>query len=711
MITLFKFTFVFFTLFCLAQTAVAATYTVTKTADTNDGACDADCSLREAIAAANASAENDMISFSINVFSTPQTIVLTGNDLIITNNGSLTIIGRGANFLTISGNNASRVFTNNTGATTAISFLRVTGGNGVSNVQSGEGGGIHNEGGNLTLTGLVIAGNSAGRNGGGVGNKGTLTLRETTISDNTAVGSGDVATGNGGGMANLSGGTVNIINSTFSRNITGSSAFNDGGGLYNSGIANIANSTFSDNNAKRGAGIFNSFNIGASLTLNNVTIVNNFSRLTGGGIFSNNNIPINFRNSIIANNIGDLRFPDVVAGNSLGNNLIGTVHSSYSYIYLDSDLLNKNPLLAPLANNGGQTQTHALLPNSTAINAGNNCVVNGSCAGGSPFQPLTTDQRGSGFPRQFGANVDIGAFEVNALCACANRTPLDFDGDGRTDYALIRISEQTTWYLQRSSAGFFGIDYGRSISDTLVPADYDGDGKTDIAVWRRSESDGAPSYFYILNSSDNTFRAEQFGSLGDDPRVVGDWDGDGKADLAVYRNAIGLPENPAPTHFFYRPSGTPGVAVRAIQWGNIFDRAVRGDFDGDGKQDAAVFRPSTRTWYILQSSNNQPLYQPWGLPEDKLVPADYDGDGRTDIAIFRNGLWAILQSSNNQPLYQNWGLPTDLPVPGDYDGDARADFAVWRNGTYFVLHSGNNQFTAFQFGSSSDVPIASAFVP
>ncbi|HYP50943.1 MAG TPA: choice-of-anchor Q domain-containing protein, partial [Pyrinomonadaceae bacterium] len=575
MITLFKFTFVFFTLFCLAQTAAAATYTVTKIADTNDGACDADCSLREAIAAANASAENDMISFSINVFSTPQTIVLTGGDLIITNNGSLTIVGRGANFLTISGNNSSRVFTNNTGATTAISFLRVTGGNGSgSSVWSGTGGGIHNEGGNLTLTGLVITGNDAG-NGGGLGNSsnGTLTLRETTVSDNTAV-------GNGAGMINISGSTVNIINSTFSRNIAGSHGRNGGGGLRTDGAANIANSTFSGNIAQsgRGGAIFYD---GTSLTLNNVTIVGNIAGLAGGGIYNRTVMnSFDLRNSIIANNTGG----DVVGTvTTFGNNLIGA--ASIGSGFIDSDLLNQNPLLAPLANNGGQTQTHALLPNSPAVNAGNNCVVNGSCVGGSPFQPLTTDQRGSGFPRQFGANVDIGAFEVNAVCACANRTPLDFDGDGKTDYAVFRPMNNF-WYLQRSTNGFSAVQFGNS-TDKPVPADYDGDGKTDIAVWR--EGVNSPSYFYILNSLDNTMRAEQFGSPGDDPRVVGDWDGDGKADLAVYRNGIGIPENPAPTHFFYRPSGTPGVAFRAIQWGNIFDRAVRGDFDGDGKQDAADF--------------------------------------------------------------------------------------------------------------------------
>ncbi|MGI8882958.1 MAG: FG-GAP repeat domain-containing protein [Pyrinomonadaceae bacterium] len=102
---------------------------------------------------------------------------------------------------------------------------------------------------------------------------------------------------------------------------------------------------------------------------------------------------------------------------------------------------------------------------------------------------------------------------------------------------------------------------------------------------------------------------------------------------------------------------------------------MRGDFDGDGRADAAVFRPSNSIWYIRQSSNNQPLYQNWGLSTDRRVPADYDGDGKTDFAVFRStdNVWYILNSATGTPTYGQWGLSGDTPVPADYNGDGKAE--------------------------------------
>ena len=308
------------------------------------------------------------------------------------------------------------------------------------------------------------------------------------------------------------------------------------------------------------------------------------------------------------------------------------------------------------------------------------------------------------------ANVDF----IAATLASAQQTANDFDGDNQSDIAVYRPSNGT-WYISPSSEedsanlaapeDFRGVQWGLP-TDRQTPADFDGDGKTDVAVWRAADGNNPnKSFFYILNSSNNTVRAEQFGAPNDLPFLVGDWDGDGKADPAVYR--AGTTANPQ-SFFFYRPSASPGVDFRTVRWGTTVDKPMRGDFDGDGKLDAAVFRPSEAVWYILQSSNNQPRYAHWGLATDKFVPEDYDGDGKTDLAVYRGGVWYIRQSSNNQARYVRWGLGTDAPVPADYDGDGAADVAVNRGGVWYLRESASGQMRAAQFGLPSDAPVQAA---
>lgn len=92
---------------------------------------------------------------------------------------------------------------------------------------------------------------------------------------------------------------------------------------------------------------------------------------------------------------------------------------------------------------------------------------------------------------------------------------------------------------------------------------------------------------------------------------------------------------------------------------------MRGDFDGDGKFDAAVFRASDQIWYIKQSSNNQPRYGSWGSASDKRVSGDFDGDGKTGIAVFRDGIWYMLRSQQGFGAVQ-FGATNDRPIPAAF---------------------------------------------
>lgn len=276
--------------------------------------------------------------------------------------------------------------------------------------------------------------------------------------------------------------------------------------------------------------------------------------------------------------------------------------------------------------------------------------------------------------------------------------PFDFDGDGRSDVSVFRPSNGN-WYQLRSTAGFSAVQWGFS-TDLLVPADYDGDLKTDVAVWRPAPGD--ESRFYILNSSSNTVRTELFALAGDIP-LAGDWDGDGRADLTVYRNGA----SGGQSYFFYRPSSQPGTNFITVPWGTTGDKPVAGDYDDDGRTDAAVFRNGN--WYIRQNSNGQTSAVNFGLADDKLVPADYDGDGKTDVAVYRGGNWYLLRSAQGFTAIQ-FGISNDIPAPADYDGDGRTDTAVFRNGTWWILKSQSSTVEGVSFGSGGDAPVPSAFV-
>ena len=285
----------------------------------------------------------------------------------------------------------------------------------------------------------------------------------------------------------------------------------------------------------------------------------------------------------------------------------------------------------------------------------------------------------------------------------------DFDGDGKADISVFRPSNGF-WYIKKSSGGYSSVQFGTA-TDNLVPGDYTGDGKTDIAVHRKLLPFPETGTWYILKSEDFNYFGKRWASnnIGEfDIPVPADYDGDGKTDLAYYRltDVVGQPA----AYFVLQSWTNTGVKM---DWGSpsLGDRPVPADYDGDGKADYAVYRNGT--WFILQSSNAAVRIEYFGLPTDKVVSGNFDGDGKADLAVWRpsNGFWYVRSSRDNSIKYTQFGLPDDKPTPDDYDGDGKTDVAVFRpsEGIWYLQQS-NLGFRAEYFGTSTDIPIQNVYV-
>jgi hypothetical protein len=420
---------------------------------------------------------------------------------------------------------------------------------------------------------------------------------------------------------------------------------------------------------------------------------------------ANPNDGTNLVDGLLAYAAGDVNFganPNIVAS-GYTNSFAGT--TSTTLYNIDSTLgilTTQNP-----PNNGTLNTVGSLGVTTTGvagfdIGKGSNTALAALQTPGSNASALYSVNLTTGsaaFIAPIGGAVVRDIAIARSTASGAATAQLDFDGDGKSDPAVFRVSDNT-WYITRSSDGsFFAVPFGLSATDVLTPGDYDGDGRTDISVWRPSQGT-----FYVLRSSDLGVTTVQWGLPGDEP-LARDYDGDGRTDYAVARRENG--------QLIWYILGSSNGAVRIEQFGFASDVAAPGDYDGDGRTDLAVHRGANgqqATFFVQQSSLGLAIVQ-WGLGGDLVVPGDYDGDGRADFAVVREGspfVWYVLQSSNGQLAAAGFGSKPQFTTQGDYDGDGKTDFSTFDplTGRFYWLRSIDFGITEYQFGLNGDYPVA-----
>ena len=437
---------------CVFAAPVSAeTYTVTNLNDSGPG------SLRYGLLFAF-----DEVNFAVTG------TILTSSPICICQGGN--IVGPGADLLIIDGNNTHSVLNNPNAATISGITIRngrsSAGGAGIDvganltinnskiigNTSVGSGGAIYNATYSLTINNSIIRGNTSGANGGAIWSwNGPLSINNSTISGNTATNFGGAIYSEG------SGSSYALTNSTVSGNSagTGGAIYNRAGGNF---TATISNSTLSQNSATAGGAVYN-LTIGGGdidLSVRNSTFSEN-SASNGGAIC---NCAVGPGSSVLTKN-------SLFKSGPAGANLVGLGITSGGYNLSNEsgggfltgtgDQLNTDPLLGPLQNNGGPTFTHALLPGSPAIDAGDPNFT----------PPPSTDQRG--FTRIVDGNsdtvarIDIGAYEVQlaptAAAVSVSGRVLTAAGRGLNNaYVTLTRPDGSVRIVLTSAFGYYRFD-------------------------------------------------------------------------------------------------------------------------------------------------------------------------------------------------------------------------------------------------------------
>ncbi|MGQ0760936.1 MAG: choice-of-anchor Q domain-containing protein [Acidobacteriota bacterium] len=361
------------------------------------------------------------------------TITLTSGELVV--DKSVSIRGPGAHDLAVSGNNASRVFHIQAGKTVTIAGLKITNGSATSVFLPGhqQGGGIFNDGADLTIDHCVISGNSGG---GGIFNVGTVTLNHSTVSDN-----------GGGGILNQGEATLNHCDVSHN---SGGVGHTSGGGIDNlSGILTLNSSTVRENAADSGGGGI--FNRGGRVTLNNSTVNNNSAFSGGGGISNDGYGTLTLNSSTVRNNsatfgVGGIESNCYVGGQS-------------SVVTLTASTVSNNSG-GGIFNYGGMCPATFILINSTVSgNSGIGIYTSGVGDGSGLLILKNSTLSGNSVPPGFGAGTiqNISLYGGTATVEIAN-TILNAGTDGITIGSLDGTIISHGYNISSDAAGGDGVN-------------------------------------------------------------------------------------------------------------------------------------------------------------------------------------------------------------------------------------------------------------
>jgi len=343
----------------------------------------------------------------------------------------------------------------------------------------------------------------------------------------------------------------------------------------------------------------------------------------------------------------------------------------------------------------GPTPAHTGAPNE------GNCTA---CHSDFPVNSGTGSVSISALPANYLPNqqipVTVTTSKEDAVIYGFQITVLDSQGRRVGTYNLLPQTPAQT-QIANGIVGGFQRSYVEHTADGTIPTAFGA--KSWNFNWTAPAQRVGKVSFYVAGNAANSDGSTSGDYIYTNSKsilsgsAISNFDGDGKSDIAVFRPSNGT--------WFSQNSANGNLT--AVQFGASGDRIVPGDYDGDGRNDYAVWRPSSGVWFVQKSSGGSSSVQ-LGASDDVPVVGDYDGDLKSDYAVFRpsNGFWYIIRSSNSQLSITQFGASTDKPAQGDYDADGKTDIAVFRpsSGTWFLNRSTAGQI-AIPFGTSGDKPI------